>query len=301
MSGPDGDLGSLPAWLFRRALAEAASPVSFADARAPDLPLVYVNAAFERVTGFAASEVLGRNCRVVQGPHRDETELSVVRRALAAHRPVAVRLLNQRPDGSDWWNELHLSFVRDDRGTVTHVLGVQHDVTEQVLAQQGLQELAYQDPLTGLPNRRQLDQHLALALARAERAGSAVAVLALDLDGFKTVNDSHGHVVGDALLREVAARLRGAVRSTDLVARMGGDEFVVLLADLPRDGASLAVAAVVAQIRDGLRAAFRVDGVSLRLAASIGQAVDPPSGGTRQDLLRLADEDMYRDKASRRD
>ncbi len=146
----------LPAEVFRRAVADAGSAIAVADARVPDLPLVYVNAAFEQTTGFSAADVLGRNCRLLQGPHRDPDARAKMRSALTNFRPLRVRLRQRRPDGQDWWNELHLSYVRDPGGAVTHMLGLQHDVTEQVLAVQDLHDLAHQDPLTGLANRRQL-------------------------------------------------------------------------------------------------------------------------------------------------
>ncbi len=297
MAPADDDRGlPLPAEVFRSAVAGAGSAISVTDARTPDLPLVYVNAAFEQVTGFSAADVLGRNCRILQGPHRDPDARAQMRSALTDFRPLRIRLRQRRPDGQDWWNELDLSYVRDPAGRVTHMLGLQHDVTEQVLAAQDLQDLAYQDPLTGLANRRQLEQHLSMALARADRAGTAVAVLSLDLDGFKGVNDAHGHAAGDLLLRQLAGRLQHAVRSTDLVTRLGGDEFVVLLADLPRHDARTAAAAAAAQVTTGLHAPFAVASASLHLTASIGVGLYPIDATSALDLLHAADLEMYQQK-----
>lgn len=296
MRSTAGPVMPLPSAVLLQAVAEATSPISVADALAQDQPLVYVNAAFEQVTGYLAGQVLGRNCRLLQGPHTGQPASRQMHDALAEQRPLRVLALNRRPDGQDWWNELHLSYVRDAHGTVTHVLGLQHDVTEQVHAARTLQALAYLDPLTGLPNRHQLEEHLTLSLARADRNGTAVALLLLDLDGFKAVNDTHGHATGDALLREFGQRLREAVRGTDLVARWGGDEFVVLLADLPLPEADGATGAVVAQIRRALQAPFRLPGARLRLDASIGQAEYPAGAATGHDLMRLADQAMYRNK-----
>ena len=297
MATPDELEVPLPAGVLMRAVADVRWSVSFVDARADDWPLVYVNAAFERVSGFTSSEVVGHNCRVLQGPHRDQPGLTVLRGALAEQRPLTVRLLNRRPDGQDWWNELQLSFLRDEAGVVTHVMGLQHDVTTEVSAERDMWALAYQDPLTGLPNRRQLEQHLAKALARADRTGCVVALLTLDLNGFKAVNDTHGHPVGDALLRQLARRLQHAVRSTDLVARHGGDEFQVLLADLPREQARSAVVGVTRQIDDSLSAPFRVPGGgALRLTVSLGAALYPGEAAGQEELLHRADQDMYRSK-----
>ncbi len=176
------------------------------------------------------------------------------------------------------------------------MLGLQHDVTEQVAREQQLHSLAYRDALTGLPNRHQLDEHLTLALARAGRTGDTVALLYLDLDGFKQVNDRHGHAAGDLLLRQVAERLQAAVRRTDLVCRHGGDEFLVLLGDLARPSARHAAAVTAAQIRKCLRQPFLLTSGEVRVQVSIGTALYPDDTTDPQHLIHLADQDMYKGK-----
>jgi diguanylate cyclase (GGDEF)-like protein len=140
-----------------------------------------------------------------------------------------------RSDGTVVWIHDRSKLVRDPDGTPLFVQGVMFDITAQKEAELRAHHMAYHDTLTDLPNRAMFEEHLALAIARAERAGTSVAVLFMDLDGFKDVNDQMGHAAGDELLQVVAARLRTATRATDLVARLGGDEFLVLLADLPDD------------------------------------------------------------------
>jgi len=153
---------------------------------------------------------------------------------------------------------------------------------------------AYHDELTGLPNRRLLTDRLTQAAARAQRRHSQVALLFLDLDGFKNINDTLGHAAGDKLLQQFATRLSACVRMTDTVSRYGGDEFVILLPEL--DGQDSAIAAA-AKICSRLEIPFLVDDTEITLTASIGLAVYPTDGGDCTDLLKQSDVAMYRDKA----
>ena len=161
------------------------------------------------------------------------------------------------------------------------------------IAQAELRNLAYHDDLTGLPNRSLLYDRLGLAIAHAEREGSHLAVLFVDLDGFKAVNDSFGHGFGDRFLVELALRLRASVRAGDTVARFGGDEFVVLLNSVT--GAEDA-ALVAAKVRGAVEAPFLSDGHAVEVAASVGVGVYPGDGASPDALVKRADADMYRDK-----
>jgi diguanylate cyclase (GGDEF)-like protein len=153
--------------------------------------------------------------------------------------------------------------------------------------------LAYHDELTGLPNRELFYDRLGLAIAHGHRQASHLAVLFLDLDDFKDVNDSHGHGTGDRVLVEVAARIRAAVRAEDTVARLGGDEFVVLLAEV---GGAGDAGRVAAKVLDALRPPLRVDGHEVSIAASVGVSVYPGDGTSPDELVRSADAAMYREK-----
>jgi diguanylate cyclase (GGDEF)-like protein len=180
-----------------------------------------------------------------------------------------------------------LDAAATERGRLEAELAAAHQ------AQEELRKLAYHDELTGLPIRSLLYDRLGLAIAHAEREGSHLAVLFVDLDGFKAVNDSFGHAFGDCLLVEMALRLRASVRAGDTVARFGGDEFVVLL-DSVTDAQDAAI--VASKVRGAVEAPFLSDGRAVELAASVGVGVYPRDGASPDELVKRADADMYRDK-----
>jgi diguanylate cyclase (GGDEF)-like protein/PAS domain S-box-containing protein len=212
--------------------------IALADAALPDLPLVYVNPAFERMTGYDAAEVYGHNCRFLQGPDTEQPAVAQIREAVRAHKPVEVLLQNYRKDGAMFWNELRLAPILGLEGQVTHFVGIMTDVTARVESTQKLEQLAYFDALTGLPKGPLLAEQMKQALARAKRSRTKLAVLMFDLEDFTHWNDKYGHLAGDQLLRTVGSRLRETARDHETVARLearsgrGGDEFVVVLEGL---------------------------------------------------------------------
>ncbi|MGQ7296170.1 diguanylate cyclase domain-containing protein [Quadrisphaera sp. KR29] len=307
--------GEVDESVLRRALAASTSGVTIADLRRPDQPLVYVNPAFERLSGFPAEQVLGRNCRFLQGSDTDPAVVTSIRAALDAGLEWSGVLLNHRGvERTPWWNEIHLSPVRDADGRLVHYIGVQTDVTERVQAQRELaaerdrsrahlariEELAYTDPLTGLDNRRRFESRLEAALWDARATGSGLAVVLLDLDGFKAVNDTHGHATGDELLVALAERLRRRLRRADLVCRLGGDEFLVALPGLdPGQAGRLAAeqaAAVVAQLRADLTRPVAVGAGEVSVGVSAGVALHPADGDAVTALVHAADQRMFTEK-----
>lgn len=170
---------------------------------------------------------------------------------------------------------------------------LEREIAERRRAEEEARHLAYHDSLTGLPNRLLFNDHLELALAHARRTRTRVALMMLDLDEFKSVNDGYGHAAGDDLLRRVAGRLRTLTRQSDTVARIGGDEFALILPDVTDREAPVRVAEKLAT---GLQQAFIVDGVSVRVGASVGVSVYPDDGTDGDTLMRYADLDMYRSK-----
>jgi len=203
-------------------------------------------------------------------------------------------------DGTELWASVSSHpLIREGE---THPYGVVtafSDITERRRAQEQIAFLAYHDSLTKLPNRALLDEHLALGLARARRSASAVALLYLDLDDFKAVNDSLGHAAGDELLRRIAVRLRGVVRSTDLLARQGGDEFLILLTDLDGDP-RLRAEAVAKGVEAALLEPFSIADAEFEIGSSIGISIYPHDASDADTLLRHADAAMYEVKQAGR-
>jgi diguanylate cyclase (GGDEF)-like protein/PAS domain S-box-containing protein len=198
-------------------------------------------------------------------------------------------------DGDERLISWHSALLTDADGAVAGVLRSGEDVTDHRLAEEQVRYLAYHDKLTGLANRTLLEEHLAMAVARARRNGTEIALLCFDLDGFGLVNDSLGHTAGDEVLRLTAQRVRDVTRANDLLARPGGDEFVLLLSDLDQ-GAAEAATVVGRLIRDSLAPAFRVAGAEFHLGASIGVSLFPQHADNADDLLRRADVAMEQAK-----
>jgi len=266
--------------------------VSIADARVADMPLIYVNEAFQEMTGYLSSEVLGRNCRFLQGPDTEVADTHALREALAAGEDHVSVLRNYRKDGTSWWNELRVSTVRDDAGEVTHFFGFQNDVTARVEAERMVAYLAAHDPLTGMPNRARLLAGLDQELLRAGRSGEQVAVLFIDLDEFKQVNDLLGHEAGDLVLAAAAARLRLSLREGDLLGRYSGDEFLAVITDVGAGTAQAIAQRAADNVLDTFHSPFDLSGHEVRVGASIGVALFPVHGRTSDELVQAADHAM---------
>jgi diguanylate cyclase (GGDEF)-like protein/PAS domain S-box-containing protein len=281
--------------LLHLATDAATNAILIVDARSPDYPLVHVNRAFERITQYRIDEVIGRNCRFLQGADREQPELERLRAAIAAGSQASVLLRNYRKDGTLFWNNLQISPVRNGSGAVSHFVGIQNDVTELKEYQVELEYRATHDALTGLSNRSVLYDTLERLIAHAGRSGEKFAVLYLDLDRFKVVNDSLGHASGDELLICVADRLKACMRHADLVARLGGDEFAVVATDTASGGSA---ASVARKILDAIARPITVASQEIVTSASIGACVYPGDGQTAEALLKNADVAMYRAKRS---
>ncbi len=279
--------------LLRRAVEATDNGIVISDASQPDYPVVYVNPAFELITGYAADEMLGRNCRMLQGDDRDQLAVKNIRLALREHREVRVVVRNYRKDGTLFCNEFHLAPVRDATGTLTHFVGILNDVTDRLRSEEQLAHRATHDELTGLPNRQLLLDRLQQAVLNAERYGREVAVVFIDLDDFKLVNDSMGHSAGDEVLQAVAVRLQEVVRGTDTVGRFGGDEFVIVLTEqVDEEG----IAPVIARVKAALIAPIDIAGIAYTLTPSIGYCRYPEAGSDAEALLMRADVAMYQAK-----
>jgi diguanylate cyclase (GGDEF)-like protein/PAS domain S-box-containing protein len=276
-----------------RAIAAASNGIAITDPNQPDNPVIYCNPALERITGYTQAEILGRNLRFLQGPDTDPATISEIRNALREERECWVVLKNYRKDGSPFWNELTIAPVRDEKGRLTHFIGVQTDITQRKRDEETIRHLAYDDALTGLPNRTLFNDRLTLALAQAHRNQGKLAVMLMDLDRFKIINDTLGHAVGDQLLRGVARRLINSLREGDTVARLGDDEFAFLLPGMDQVED---VAKTAQKIIEILKSAFYFEGHELHVTPSIGIALYPNDGEDAQTLLKNANTALHRAK-----
>ncbi|MDR5899307.1 EAL domain-containing protein [Halomonas vilamensis] len=279
--------------LLERGVESSVNGIVIADARQPGMPIVYVNAAFERITGYSREEAMGRNCRFLQGDETDPQAVRVLHEAIDAERDVHLTLRNYRRNGALFWNDLYISPVRDESGVVTHFIGVQNDISEQREYQSQIDYNANHDALTGLPNRTLLAQRLAQGCQIAQRHQRYLAVLFIDLDDFKPINDTLGHEVGDFILVEVARRLEAVLRPWDTIARFGSDEFVAVLPDLADERDALYV---VERILHRLASAYWHNGSEMRITASIGITTSDGKTDRPKTLIQEADLAMYKAK-----
>lgn len=282
--------------LFERALAAAANGIVIADATTDGFPIIYANAGFERLTGYAPHEIVGRPCSILNHGDTAPEAIDELRTALSLQLEARVTLLNRRKDGSPFWNEVFLSPVFDEAGKLVQYIGVQNDVTERFEAQRQAEYLAEHDALTGLANRALLGRVLDRAVERSGRHPLTTALLVLDIDGFKKVNDEHGHAVGDALLRGIARRVSDVVRPGDLFARQGGDELALVLADLDPDEAMAVALATAERVRAALAEPIALGGIAVPVRCSIGVSVLGRDADDADGMLRHADTAMYRAK-----
>lgn len=263
-----------------------------------DFRFVSVNTAFTRMTGYAEQEVLGRDASLLNGSRHAPESYTHLRQMLAETGHWRGELWQRRKDGEEFLCWVELNEVCDASGQRTHMIGVLTDITDRKRAEQELRYLANYDTLTGLPNRALLGERLGAAVISARRSGHKVALLFLDLDRFKHVNDSLGHTAGDRTLKAAGARLRQCVRENDVVARLGGDEFTVVLEDLADVGGAEEMAQRLIQ---SFAKPLPVSGTQETvISPSIGIAMYPDHGQTPADLLKCADTAMYQAKSSGR-
>ncbi len=264
--------------------------VTITDAKAN---IIAVNKAFTEITGYSEHEVLGRNQRILQSHRHDRAFYDALWSALKMSGHWQGEIWNRRKNGEIYPEWRTISSVRDCTGAVVQYVSVFSDISSIKRSQEQLDHLAHHDPLTDLPNRLLLNARLTHALEHTKRSGCRVAVLFLDLDCFKNINDTLGHHVGDELLQAVARRLQAGIRGEDTVARLGGDEFVIVLENLrhSEDAAIIAQTILAAFARP-----FELQGREIFVTTSIGISSYPDDGKTVHELIRNADTAMYRAK-----
>jgi diguanylate cyclase (GGDEF)-like protein/PAS domain S-box-containing protein len=272
-----------------------------------DGAIIDVNAAFSRITGYAHDEIIGKNPRVLSSGRQGSAFYAAMWDDLNSKGHWYGEVWNRRKDGEVYAEMLTVSAVRDADGHTRQYVALFSDITERKQMEDQVRQLAFYDPLTLLPNRRLLNDRLRQAMAASKRDACYGAMMVLDLDNFKSLNDTHGHLMGDLLLVEAARRLSGCVRAADTVARFGGDEFVVMLTELSADLAeSRARAATIAEkIRLVLASPYQLtlasEGkasatVMHQCSASIGVVLFIGEAASQDDILKWADAAMYQAK-----
>jgi len=253
----------------------------------------YVNPAFEKVTGYSYAEVIGKKPSLLSsGRHQPEFFLHL-KETISRGESYSNIIINRRKDGSLFYEEITITPIKDEQGTITHYVATGKDITERMRDQERLQHMAHHDALTDLPNRNLFLDRLQQALNRARWHQRLVAVMFLDLDRFKNINDTLGHNTGDQLLLQISKRLKSSVRDGDTIARFGGDEFALLLDDIQSDND---VSSLARKLLDTLEDPFRIGQHEFYVTASIGISLFPADGEDAETLLRNADVAMYRAK-----
>ncbi len=256
--------------------------------------ILQVNRAFTAITGYSEAEAIGKTPRLLRSGRHDTAFFQAMWASLIEFGYWQGEIWNRRKNGEIYPEWLSLIAIRDEQGETIHYLGVFADLTEKKLADAHAHRLSYYDTLTGLPNRLLLEERLKQALTTAQHNNWLVAVLYLDLDRFKTINDTLGHPFGDKLLQAVAARLAGHIRDSDTLARFSGDEFAIVLSDI---GSQQNTALVAQKILDALAEPFNLEGQEVFITPSIGIALYPLDTGNKDDLIKNADTAMSHAKA----
>ncbi|WP_279626859.1 EAL domain-containing protein [Acidovorax radicis] len=268
----------------------------------PDQRILKANRSYARLTGYTVEELVGQTPGVLQSGRHDAQFYEGMHSALRSSGAWQGEVWNRRKNGEVYPAWITVTAVCSPQGEVTHYVGTQTDISHRKAAEEEIRLLAFYDPLTGLPNRRLMTDRLQHGLLASERSGAGGALLFVDLDNFKDLNDTQGHEVGDQLLRQVAARLGGCVRSGDTVARLGGDEFVLLIEGLSPQAneAATQAEAVGRAVLQALAQAYPLSGHAYHSSCSIGVALYADAQGSVDELLKRGDMAMYQAKGAGR-
>jgi diguanylate cyclase (GGDEF)-like protein/PAS domain S-box-containing protein len=252
--------------------------------------IVYVNKAFEKQTGYSLLEVIGRNPRFLQGEQTDRVVVAKLKQHLLAAESVVVELLNYTKDGRPLWIELNIQPLHDHAGQVLYFISTQRDITARKTKQDDLHFKANYDALTRVANRNQFFERLDSMFENATRTSQSFCVAMLDLDRFKPINDQFGHSAGDMVLQKTASRIGKLLRDTDLIGRLGGDEFGIILAN---SGGEEEAIKIMRRIVESLQKPIQVADQQHQITASIGMAFYPTDASDAKTLLHYADLALY--------
>lgn len=288
--------------IFKQIVASASNGIVLCDATKAHTPIVYVNHAFESLTGYKLDEVKGRAARFLQGTQQFSENDNQTKERLAQGVLLQTTLRDHTKAGRPIWVELTVSAIKDATGKVTHYLAVQNDITARKIAEQEVEQLAFNDEVTGLPNRRLFVDRVERAMALTSGSKAFGAVIMVDLDHFRRLNEGRGYTTGDALLRQVAGRFSEVLRTEDTLARLGGDEFGLVLPMLGKDAASNAQAArrVADRLKKALAKPFLLGEFEHYITASFGLTIFPGTATTAEELFKQADTAVFRVKENGR-
>lgn len=252
--------------------------------------IIYVNPAFEETTGYSSSEILGKTPHVLSSGRQDKTFYLQMWKTLNQTGRWQGEIWNRRKNGEVYPEWLSIAQSRHN-GQIMYHIGLFKDITSQKEADYKIRHYAYHDPLTNLANRRMFEEQLLAAMALAQRNNHCVAIIFVDLDGFKRINDSHGHLIGDLFLKEVASLIQKSLREIDLLARIGGDEFLILMPNFTHQE----------QVKEAMERLFHtlsssrvhIEDLNEPIQVSMGVAIYPTDGKEASELMARADKAMY--------
>jgi diguanylate cyclase (GGDEF)-like protein/PAS domain S-box-containing protein len=255
--------------------------------------IIEVNPAFTRLTGFSIEEVRGKNPAILSSGRTSVEEYRAMWQIIQEKGHWQGEMWDRHKNGEVFPKLMSISTVKNQHGEIDHYIASFSDIREQKAVEERIRHLAHHDALTGLPNRMHLSVALDQALSEAQRKGTEIAIMFLDMDRFKLINDTLGHFVGDLLLIEVAHRIKGCIRESDIVARLGGDEFVVALTGLNEE---MGATPVVGKLLHALAEPYLIEGNTLHSSPSIGISLFPVDGRDVSTLMKNADAAMYHAK-----
>lgn len=278
--------------LAKQAINSANDGITITDMKAPNQPLIFVNKAFEEMTGYDQSEVLGKNCRFLQNNCAQPKEVAEIANALKKGQPCRVALKNYKKDGTLFWNELSLAPIKNSAGEITHYIGIQKNITNEIVQKEKIAFLSEHDDLTSLYNYRGFFNKIDKLLAKAQAERLKIAIAIVDIDFFKEINDRYGHMKGNHILRLVGAELLDKFSDDDIISRFGGDEFSFAM--LVKSNDTQFFYDKIASATQAINASLSNP---LKISLSAGVVIDEVTDMTKlHSLIRKADEIMYKNK-----